>query len=225
MKIQNLLGTVTTEVEPGLQAVRAEIVNQRGIGYCASCMSGTIAASLATGSPLWYLRVGHNQYDSGLGIVLVDRIRLKATVIVGGVAGSATLGLFRGAGSQIVAGSGGAAVVPTPKRSLNRIGINNSTTPFSGMRMATTGALSITSITWESTPLRQAEFKRANILGAGAFDDYLWEFHETEDAPVAVQPFQFLAIRATSTWPGTQTWQLQVDVDYREVPFNPETTN
>lgn len=214
MKIQNRDGTRTMDVEPGLAAARYAMEKQAGYGYCVSGITGTVGAMAANVS-VFALRNGEAmQGKSGeaAGVLVIDRMRLKFTGLSTstGLVGE-RLALYRGGGALQ---SGGTALVPSPKRANTRASAVRATLGATA-NISTTAALTVTGIVFEAAHIR-AMMIQHNVL-AGGFDEVIWEFSDYENAGLVLLPQQLVAIRAPVGTNANRFWQLQVDVDYREI--------
>lgn len=221
MKIQNRDASVTAEVEPGLEALRAEIIGKAGIGFSCTGVTGVIAASLAANSSIWVLRNGYSGQDTASSpVILVDRIRIKTTAISGaaGVQVGQVVGLYKG--NPLVTAptlTGGAAIVAANKHSLRASGLGTNLTSSGGIRIATTAALTNANVTYDTNPIKREPF--IWMTAAGSFQDTVWEFSDAESMQLTVLPGQFLAIRNPSAFPAA-TYYFQIECDYREVNSN-----
>lgn len=210
-KIDNPGNTAQVEVEPGLLALRAVIL-ARGYGYSASQITGTMAAALAANSSIFSMRLDSGA-SGGHAKAYVERIRLKFTTLVAfttPVTAGRRLELYRGSG---ITPSGGTAGVVMPKKGAtdtSEISIANG----GDIRIATTGALTMTGGAFEAGPIRGMSL--GHVGAAGGFYDCLWEFHATENQPIQLDAGQVLAVRTPVAFDAGGTWQLQVDVDWHE---------
>jgi hypothetical protein len=82
------------------------------------------------------------------------------------------------------------------------------------MRISATAALTVTGITYETTPF--AVMTLSHLGAAGAYGEVVFEFAATESAPIVLQPGQLLAIRNPAAMDAAGTWQLGVRVDWHE---------
>lgn len=190
------------------------VLRQRGDAqYAAAAVTGTIAAALAANATVWAMR-----YDPGAGarLAVIERIRLAFTCIVAfttPVVAGRRLGLFRGAGAPT---AGGAQMLCTNAQKSTAFADTEFTTANGGdMRIATTGALTVTGITYETEPFRLMTL--SHVGSAGAYAERLWEFHPGECAPMILQPGQLLAVRNPVAMDAAGTWQLEVNVDWYEI--------
>lgn len=176
-----------------------------------SATTGTIAAALAANSTVFAMRL-----DPGAGTVVaeIDRIRVKFTTILGftvAVTGGRGLSLHRGSGA---ATSGGTSIAAAAKKSTTFGASQFDVAEGGDIRVATTAALTVTGITYEATPHRACSLAHAGAIGGYA--DFVWEFADNECYPLILQPGQLIGIRNPAAMDAVGTWQVQVDVDWRE---------
>lgn len=166
-------------------------------------VTGTIAAGLASGSAVFTARYP----AAGLGRVLVRWLHLHYVCIAAfttPVTASRRLALQRGSGADP---SGGAAGIVSRDQS------DPATETAMVTRIATTGALTMTSVTLE-TDSRE----RMLLAHAGASGQDYDEIWDMRDDPMVLLPGQLLAITAPATFDAGGTWQLSVKGSCVEVP-------
>jgi hypothetical protein len=206
--IEDPSGASQAKVDAG--AFRAGL-NARGVGYSTSVTTGTIAAALAANSAVFAMRLNPG---SGTTLAEVDRIRLKFTTLLAfttAITGGRGLALYRGAGATTAGGTGVAAAT---RKNSTAAASQFDTANGGDIRVATTAALTVTGVTFEANPFRSVSLAHAG--GLGGFADFTWEFHDAECYPIILQPGQLLAVRNPAAMDAVGTWQLQVDVDWRE---------
>lgn len=187
--------------------------------YATSSVTGTIAAAAAANATFFAMRL-----DPGAGrLAFIDRVRCQYTTIVAyttPVTANRRLALFRGSGA---AASGGSAITEGVRKDT----ANGSPSEFDAanggdIRISTTGALTVTGITYETNPIRTQSLVHAGA--AGAVSEWVWEFAATECAPIVLQPGQLIAIRNPVAMDAAGTWQLSVSVDwYEATAYNAST--
>lgn len=188
-------------------------------GQVGSALTGTIAAGLAADASIWTLRYPELTVNPGKSRGQSKRLYIQR-IHVQYVCGTAfttpvTLGrhlkLVRGAPTSGTASnpSGGAAFVMVHKRS-------DDTQETLGVgRVATTGALTTTGITFEANVIQ-----RMLLSGVGASGnsyDEAWRFDGVEADPIYLLPGELLAIQAGATFDAVGTFELNVDVDAVEL--------
>jgi len=186
-------------------------------GQSASALTGTVAA--AADGTIWTFRYPETTPMPGASRksgkrLLIQRIELQYTTVTAfgtPVTAGRALRLVRGAPTSGTASnpSGGAAVTAVRKRS------DLSDETLGVGRIATTGVLTTTGITFETSPLR-----RVVLVGygtAGATYSKVWRFDGTASDPVYLLPGQLIAIATDAAFDATGTFQLGVDVDAVEI--------
>ena len=201
-------GAGSTQVLVENSAART-IVIARGVSHCVTGVTGTVAAALAANSTVFAMRLD----PSSPVLAYIERIRIMYTTIVSyttPVIESRRLALFRGTGA---ATSGGTALVPVQK---NTTSASSECLLANGgdIRIATTAALTVTGITYETPPI--GTMSLVHVGNAGNYVESLFEFHAGECAPVILQPGQLLAIRNPAVMDAAGTWQMAVNVDWYE---------
>jgi hypothetical protein len=204
--IETGAGSTQVQVETG--AARTLLI-PRGVAFCATGVTGTMAAALAGNSTVFAMRL-----DPGSSVLAyIERIRIMYTTIVTyttPITASRRLALFRGSGA---ATSGGAALVPVQKNTT--LATSECLIANGGdIRIAATAGLTVTGITYETDPIRTMSL--VHVGTAGNYVESLFEFHAGECAPVVLQPGQLLAIRNPVAMDAAGTWQMAVNVDWYE---------
>lgn len=197
-------------LETGTGAQRQVIV-PRGYGYCSAAITGTIGAALGANSSVFAMRLD----PSSAKRAFIERIRLEFTSIVAfttPITAGRRLSLFRGSGA---AASGGTAMTAVPKHS-TAPGSEFEIANGGDIRISTTGALTVTGITFETAELRALLL--VHVGAAGAYTERIWEFAAAECHPIQLEPGQVLAIRNPVAMDAAGTWQLAVNVDWYEAP-------
>ena len=195
------------------RALRTSIVPRAITNYAFSSITGTMAAALGAGSSIYAQRL-----DPGAGatLVFVDRIRVAFTTIVAfttPITAGRRLALYRGSGANA---TGGTALAAAAQKDSTSAPSECNVAQGGDARIATTAALGVAGITFETQEFRTMPL--THVGGAGSFFEMLWEFHATENAPLTLQPGQLFAIRNPAAMDAAGTWQLTVNVDYYEGP-------
>lgn len=210
IQMQGFLGTVA-DVDSYKRGYRSTLV-PRGASHCVTGVSGTVAAALAANSSVFAMRL-----DPAAGAsykAYIQRIRLQWTTIVAfttAVTAGRRLALFRGTGA---AASGGTSTPPVKKDTSD--GNSQFLTAEGGdVRIATTGALTVTGITFETDPIRTVSL--THVGAAGAFFEQILEFGVSDaGGPLVLNQGELLAIRNPAAMDAAGTWQLGVTVDWDE---------
>lgn len=183
-------------------------VRPTGEHYSIAAQSGTIAAALAANSSVFAMRL-----DPGTTkVAYIERLKIQFTTIVAfttPVTAGRRLALFRGSGA---ATSGGTAAPAVSK------GTTSPPSEFliaqgGDSRISSTGALTVTGITFETDPL--AVFSLTHVGAAGAFSEWVWDANQ--HTPIILQPGQLLAVRAPVAMDAAGTWQFSITADYYEL--------
>lgn len=179
--------------------------------YCVAAKTGTVGAAIAGGGAVFAMRL-----DPGAGSVkaYIDSIRLRFTTIVAfttPVTQTRSIVLTRGSGA---AASGGTAIATVNTKDTTYAASEFNTASGGDVRIATTGALTVTGITWEG--INMAEITLAHLGAAGAFGEWVYEF-SARNHPIELNPGQVLGIRVgPSAMDAAGTWSLGVEVNWHE---------
>jgi len=187
------------------------IIKPRGARFCTSSVTGTIAAALAQNSCVFALRNDPGSTKS----VYIERVRLVFTTIVAfttPITAGRRLALFRGTGA---ATAGGTPIADATKKLASSVDSECSAALGGDIRIATTGALTVTGITFETNPFRTMPL--VHVGAAGAVYDRIFEFGNGETSPLVLEPGQLLGVRNPVAMDAAGTWQLSVDVDWFEI--------
>lgn len=208
-------GGVVCEVDSYKRSQRVSIVS-RGPAYAVSAVTGTIAAALGANSSVFAMRL-----DPGAGAsykAYIERIRLQYTTIVAyttPITAGRRLALFRGAGA---ATSGGTSIADAAKKDTADGLSQFKTTEGGAMSIATTAALTVSGITFETDPIRTMSL--VHVGAAGAHYETVWEFNASDAGGSQVlNAGEVLAIRNPAAMDAAGTWQLAVNVDWYEGAF------
>lgn len=181
-----------------------------GSHYSLSAKTGTITAAQAAGATVFAMRLSPTVSPTK---AYIHRIRLRWTTIVAfttPITQTRSVVITRGAGA---AASGGTAVSTTRKDSAyatSKFDVANG----GDARISTTGALTVTGITFGASNL--AEYSLIQVGAAGAFYEVVEELQSTTH-PIELSAGELLAIRVgPSAMDAAGTWSLNVQVDWRE---------
>jgi hypothetical protein len=187
-------------------------------GQAGSALTGTVAA-LADGT-LWTFRAPEvSPMPGGSRMqgrrLYVERIRVQYVTIGAFTAGATptagrALRLVRGAPTSGTASnpSGGAAYTMVRKRSSGdeTLGVG---------RVATTGVLTTTGITFEANPLGRVLLAASGTAGASVNRTFIFDGHEAD--PIYLLPGELVAVQTDSAFDAAGTFQLCVDIDAVEL--------
>jgi hypothetical protein len=186
-------------------------VSPSGTNYTIAAKTGTIAAAAAAGATVFAMR-----FDPAAGSksVWVDSIRLRWTTIAAfttPVTQTRSIVITRGVGA---AASGGTAITTAAKKDSNYAVSEFDTAVGGDARIASTGALTVTGITFEAVNI--AEVTLVQVGAAGSFYETVYEF-SVRNHPLEIHAGELIAIRVgPSAMDAGGTWSLGVEVAWRE---------
>jgi len=192
-------------------ALLTAIIPNGASAYAITGKSGIVAAAAIAGGALYAMRVSPG---SGSVHAYIDSIRIKFTTVTAfttPVTATRSLVVTRGSGA---AASGGTAItVMTPKDTAYAASQFDTATG-GDVRIATTGVLTTTSVTFESTNFGEMTLIHAGA--AGGFYEEVYEFSSTNH-PIELAPSQLLAVRVgPSAMDAAGTFVLGVEVFWHE---------
>jgi hypothetical protein len=212
VKLLGSAGATPAEVETNTNAMRVVIrpddYATLGI-YALGAISGTMAAGLAGGSPIFSFRYG------GANTVLLKKMIISMGDLAGFTAGSAELQGFV-ALSFTASDTGGTSVTPTT--SSNRLRTSMATTGVTDIRISSTGTLTAGTRVLSSEKFIDVEY--GNLATAGAIvlapvtlfesllGDYPLVFGTNEGFVLQIAQVQ-----------ATGTWSFAVNLVWEEVTF------
>lgn len=185
-------------------------VSPTGSNYAIAAKTGTIAAAAAAGAAVFAMRLDPGSTKKAW----IESMRLRWTTIVAfttPITATRSIVITRGSGA---ATSGGTSIATATKKD-STYGISEFDVASGGdIRIATTGALTVTGITWETVNLGEATLIQAGA--AGAFYEVVYEF-SVRNHEIELNPGQVLGIRVgPSAMDAAGTWVLGVEVNWRE---------
>lgn len=181
-----------------------------GTNYTVATKTGVIAAAATAGSAVFAMRLDPGSSKKAW----IDMIKLRWTTTVAfttPVTATRSIVLTRGSGA---AASGGTAITTATKKD-STYGASEFDTSLGGdIRVASTGALTVTGITWESVNL--GELPLIQVGAAGGYVEAIYEFSARNHA-VEMNAGEVLGIRVgSSAMDAAGTWVLGVEVAWRE---------
>lgn len=185
-------------------------ISPTGSNYAVAAKTGVIAAAAAAGAAVFAMRLDPGSAKKAW----VESMRLRWTTIVAfttPVTATRSIVITRGSGA---ASSGGTSISAATKKD-STYGASEFDVALGGdIRIATTGALTVTGITWESVNL--GEMTLVHVGAAGGFYEVVYEFsgrnHEIE-----LNSGEVLGVRVgPSAMDAAGTWVLGVEVNWRE---------
>lgn len=208
-KILDTAGTNVAKVDSNGALLTAE--RPLGAGaYCVAAKTGTIAAAAAANANVFAMRL-----DPGSSLkAYIDSVRLRFTTIVAfttPITQTRSLVIKRGSGA---AASGGTSIATLNPKDTTYAASEFDVASGGDVRISTTGALTITGITYETVYF--AEMTLAHVGTAGAFYEAMYEF-SVRNHPIEINPGQVLAITVgPSAMDAAGTWTLGVEVNWHE---------
>lgn len=182
-----------------------------GDRYSQGNITGTIAAALAANAAVYAMRLNPGTSRHAR----IHRVRLQWTTLVAfttPLTAGRRLAIFRGAGA---AASGGTALGATSERDSLSPASQCDVGQGGDQRISSTGALTVTGITFEASPLKVISLAHAGA--AGAFFEQVIEFDDDSGGPLILRPGELMAIRSPQAMDAAGTWQLAVNVDWTEL--------
>lgn len=181
-----------------------------GAHYVVANKTGTIAAALAANGTVFAMRLNPG-YS---GKAYIEAMKIRFTTIVAytvPITQTRELVLVRGSGA---ATSGGTAIAAATTKDSD-YGASNFNAALGGdIRIATTGALTVTGITFDAT--NQGQMSLIHVGNAGAFYEHVWEWSNRAHA-LELKPGELLAIRnGAAAMDAAGTWAISVEVQWRE---------
>ena len=186
-------------------------IDPSGTHYTVANKTGTIAAAAAAGAAVYAMR-----FDPGAGSkkAWIDSITLRWTTITAfttAVTAGRSIVITRGTGA---AASGGTAIASAAKKDSTYSASEFDSSLGGDMRIASTGALTVTGITFETVNL--AEVTLTQVGAAGAFYESVYEI-SVRNHPIEMVAGELIAVRVGSNnMDAAGTWQLGVEVNWRE---------
>lgn len=181
-----------------------------GAYYVVANKTGTIAAALAANGTVFAMRLNPG-YS---GKAYIEAMKIRFTCIVAyttPITQTRELVIARGAGA---ATSGGTAIAAASTKDSD-YGASNFNAALGGdIRISTTGALTVTGITFDAT--NQGQMSLIHVGNAGAFTEQVWEWSNRAHA-LELKPGELLAIRnGAAAMDAAGTWAISVEVLWRE---------
>lgn len=182
-----------------------------GAHYTVATKTGVVAAAAAAGAALFAMRL-----DPGAGSTMawIDSVRLRFTTVTAfttPVTATRSLVITRGSGAAAAGGTGIATATP---KDTDYAASEFNTAVGGDLRIATTGALTVTGITWEATNIAECTLVHSGT--AGAYYETVYEF-SVRNHPLELHAGQVLGIRVgPSAMDAAGTFVLGVEVSWRE---------
>lgn len=204
----NVAGNVQRVEASGAARITVGLIGDR---YSQGNVTGTMAAALAANSTVYAMRLN----PGASKLVRIHRVRLHFTTVLGftvALTAGRRLAIFRGVGA---AAGGGTALGVTSERDSASPASQCDVAQGGDQRIATTGALTVTGITFEASPLKVMPLTHCGALGAVM--ESVFEFDDDTGGPLILRPGELMAIRNPVAMDAVGTWQLAVNVDWTEI--------
>lgn len=173
--------------------------------YTKSLQSGTIAAGLAAGSPVYSFRYG------GTGIAVIRKVTVTMAELTGSAGGLASAQMFA-ARTFTASDTGGTAGTLTGNNSKLRTSL--ATTGVSDIRVASTGTLTAGTRTLDTDPMGVSVIPLTTTADVGALSSDIYRPQNAGDYPLELATNEGFVIQLTV--PGTGTEVVAVTVDWEE---------
>lgn len=175
--------------------------------YCMGASTGTMAAGLAGGSPIYSFRYG------GANLAIIRRVSAEADDITTAfVAGAAKLDLIA-ARAFTASDTGGTAATLTGNN--GKLRTSFATTGVSDLRISSTATLGTGTRTLDAQPLATVEFGVTTSIDAGLLPTTDLIRQNVGESPLILATNEGFVIQATV--PGTGTWEFSARVCWDEV--------
>ena len=185
-------------------------VSPSGSNYTVAAKTGTIAAAATGGAAVFAMRLDPGSPKKAW----IESIRLRWTTIVAfttPVTATRSIVVTRGSGANT---SGGTSIATATKKDTTYSNSEFDVALGGDIRIASTGALTVTGITWESTNL--AEMTLVHVGAAGSFYEAVYEF-SVRNHEIELNPGELIGVRVgASAMDAAGTWVLGVEVNWRE---------
>lgn len=181
-----------------------------GDHYTVTGRTGTMAAAIAANASIFVMRMDPAAVKNSW----IDSIRLRWTTIAAfttPVTATRALNIVRGNGA---ASSGGTSLPVATKKDTSYSASEFDLSAGGDMRISSTGALTVTGITFESVYF--ADIPLIHVGAAGAYYETVYEY-SVRNHPIELHAGELIAIRTgSSAMDAGGTWVLSVEVNWRE---------
>jgi hypothetical protein len=216
---------VEAQVDPTFGALRAsirplEFAPQGGpVGghYYVTAVTGTLAVSLAAGSPLFSMRWTDTRMVMVLQSLQVAGGQLAA-VTAGNPVGLEAI-VARNFTTDYTGGSSNVVPAAGSQRARSSVMATSLFAANGGIRVATTAAMS-SGVNTLDTAGFGATFIQAGAASSGFGPNDLYRYRDPAQHPVVLAANEGIVVRsnATNAWPAGATWQLYFIAAWAEVP-------
>lgn len=186
-------------------------VPPRADAYVVAAKTGIIAAAAAAGACMFAARISP---AAGTMKAYIDTIRLRYTTVTAyttPVTATRSLVITRGAGA---AASGGTAIATVNPKETSYAASKFDAASGGDVRISTTGALTVTGITWETVNI--GECTLTHVGAAGGNYETVYEY-SVRSHPIELLAGQLVGIRVgPSAMDAAGTWVLGVELSWHE---------
>lgn len=208
-KIKGSAG-VDAEVET-TRALRVTPLN-RGPGYAVSTLTGTMTAGLGLDSTIFAMRLN----PTATVVAYIERVRITYVTITGLTAANLASRRLEVRRASAAAASGGTAIATVPAKDSTSATSQFNSANGGDVRVATTGALTVGGISFETVPLLTNE-GCVNAGTAGQWSGVMeWRQPPGEVSPFVLNAGELLVVRNALAWDAAGTWQALFTVEWSE---------
>ena len=215
VEIKSGAGTTKATVDSAYSALRVSVQPRSQDCYAVTNTTGLVGAALASGGAVFGLRIsptgGKTAYVYKVGIDYTTQVAYTTPL-----SQIRRLVISRGAGA---ASSGGTALTTfiAKKDSAGGAASQVDTAQGGDVRIATTGALTVTGITWETGNFAECFLGSTATGTAGGVKTCVWTPGEDHNAhPIELEAGQILGVRAGALFDAAGTWTASINIEWCE---------
>lgn len=208
-------GSDLATVDPAYKSLRVNVQPRTKDCHAVAATSGVVAAALASGGAVFAMRIS----PTGGKTAYIYKVVIDYTTQVAyttPLSAIRRLGVYRGAGA---ASSGGTSLDTALVKKDSAGGANSQVTIAQGgdARIATTAALTVTGITWETGPLAELFLGASATGAAGGAKQVLWTPGDDPNSHgFKLEAGQVLGVRAGALFDAAGTWVASISVEWCE---------
>jgi hypothetical protein len=182
-----------------------------GATFSVGAQTGAIGAALGADSTVFSMRLNPSSTQKAyiLAVTLDWAVSTAFTTPV--VAGR----VLQGQRATTATPSGGTAIAAATKRNSSQRTSQFDSANSGDIRVATTGALTMTSVVFEDIP--EIQFDVAGYGAATALKHQEWDFQGPMRTPITVKAGELFVIRNQAAMDAAGVWSLGVEVTWAEV--------
>jgi hypothetical protein len=208
-------GSDLATVDPNYKTLRVNVQPRTRDCNVVTGTTGVVAAALASGGAVFAMRIS----PTGGKQAYIYKVLVEYTTQVAyttPLSAIRRLGIYRGAGA---ASSGGTSLDTSIAKKDSALGANSQVLIAQGgdARIATTGALTVTGITWEVGPLVEMPLGSTATGTAGGVRSLAWTpGPDLNSHAFELEAGQVLGIRAGALFDAAGTWTASISVEWCE---------